>query len=198
MGSAQISVNESGQATPRADLSYDPIIKGLDASFWKTIAATVSVSSNKIRLASGGNIASYTQFKYGKFQFAVNVPTTPSAGEAKKWGLLLPAKATKGSMYFEITGTTFRAVSYDEDGTAETTTVTWSSYEAVETLYEIEWGPESGGTAGYVIFKINGTAVATHKTRVGHIALPLYLINSDADNTDIGYLSIKEVASYVD
>lgn len=190
MGSAQTAVNFKGQDTPRSGFSYDCLQRGLDASFWKTIAATVSAASNKIRLASGGNIASYTQFKYGIFRFGLNVPTTPSAGEAKKWGLLMPATPTVGSMYFEITGATFRCVSYDESGNAQTTTATWSG-EAAETLFEIEWEKD------YVIFKLAGTVIASHQTRVGNISLPLYLINSDADNTDLGYVTIKETAIYV-
>lgn len=191
MGNGSVQEYQSGRPVQRTGFAYDCLVRGLDASFWKTIAATTSAASNKIRLASGGAIASYTQFRYGTFRFALNVPTTPSAGEAKKWGLLMPAAPTVGSAYFEITATTFRAVSYDEDGNAQTTTITWSSYENAETLYEIEWESD------FVIFKVNGVAKATHQTRVGNIPLPLYLINSDADNTDLGYITIKETAQYV-
>lgn len=184
------SVNDKGQAIPRSGFAYDCLVRGLDASFWKTIAATVSAASNKIRLASGGNICSYTQFKYGIFQFAVNVPTTPSAGEAKKIGLLLPSAPTVGAMYFEITGATFRAVSFDENANAQSTTLSWAG-EATEQVFEIEWEPD------YIIFKRAGTAVATHQTRIGNIPLPFYLINSDADNVDLGYAMAKEAAIYV-
>ena len=181
MGSSQINVNKASQDVLRDGLIYDVQTRGLDAVFWKTLAATLSVASNKIRMASGGEIVSYTQFKHGRFQFALNVPTTPSAGEAKKWGLLNPGSATTGAMYFEITGATFRAVSYDNGGTVQTTTLTWGG-EATEQVFEIEWGED------FVIFKRAGTAVATHQTRVGTVPLPLYLINSDADNTDLGYI----------
>lgn len=190
MSASEIAVNSKGQSVQRPGFTYDCLQRGLDASFWKTIAATVSVATNKIRLASGGNICSYTQFKYGIFRFALNVPTTPSAGEAKKWGLLLPASPTIGSMYFEIAGAVFKCISYDEDGNAQSTTATWSG-QAAETIFEIEWEKD------YVIFKLAGTVIATHKTRVGNISLPLYLINSDADNTDLGYITIKENATYV-
>lgn len=190
MGASKINVNDLGQDVPRTGFMYDVTTRGLDASFWKTLSGTPSVSSNKLRLTSAA-ITSYTQFKYGTFRFAVNVPTTPSAGEAKKWGLLAPSAATVGAAYFEITGATFRAVSYDESGTAQTTTITWDSWETVETIFEIEWEKD------FVIFKVAGTAVATHQTRVGNVPLPLYLINSDADNTDTGYITIKETAQYV-
>lgn len=190
MSNATISVNKEGQAVPRSGFSYSVLQRGLDASLWKILTATASVVANKIRITGGGEIASMTQFKYGVFRIALNVPTTPSIGEAKKWGLLLPGAPTIGAMYFEITGATFRAVSYDEDGTAQTTTLIWGG-EATEQVFEIEWEKE------YVIFKRAGTAVATHQTRVGNNPLPLYLINSDADSTDLGYITIKETAIYV-
>lgn len=182
---------QKGYPLPRTGFAYDCLVRGLDASFWKTIAATASAASNKIRLASGGNICSYTQFKYGRFIFALNVPTTPSAGEAKKWGLLMPAAATTGSAYFEISGSTFKCVTYSDAAVVQSTTVTWTAYENTETLFEIEWESD------LVIFKINGTVVASHQTSTGQTPLPLYLINSDADNTDLGYVTIKETAIYV-
>lgn len=191
MGASNIAVNKKGQSVPRSGFVYDVLLRGLDPSFWKTLTNTVSAASNKIRLASGGAIASYTQFKYGVFRFALNVPTTPSAGEAKKWGLLLPGAPTIGSMFFEIAGATFRAVSYDENGNAQTTNCTWSG-DGAETVFEIEWEED------LINFKVGGVVVATHQTRVGSVSLPIYLINSDADNTDLGYVAIKEVGQYSD
>lgn len=190
MSATEIAVNAKGQATPRTGFSYDPVIRGYDSSFWKTISGTPAISSNKVRL-SAATIASYTQFKFGDFKFTVNVPSTPSAGEAKKIGLLLPAAPTIGSAYFRINGAVFTAVSYDDDGNAETTTLTWSSYETLDTIFGIEWEKD------YVIFKINGTVVASHQTRVGQSPLPMYITNADADNTDVSYLTIKETAQYV-
>ena len=185
MANPATNKDEKGREVTTRGMTYDVINRGFDTSFWKEIAATVSVASDKLRLASGGNISSYTQFLYGIYRFAINVPTTPSAGEAKKWGLLNPSSPTIGSIYFEITGATFRAVSYDESGTAQTTTLTWSG-EAAEQVFEIEWGPT------YIIFKQAGTAIATHTTRVGNVTLSLYAINSDADNTEFGYITIKD------
>jgi len=192
MGSSQIAVNKEGQALKRAGFVYDVVQRGLDASFWKELATTVSVVSSKLRLASGGSLASYTQFKYGIFQFAVNIASTPSAGEAKKFGLLLPGTPAVGSAYFEIKGAVFNAVSYDDDGNAQTTDITASfPGAAAEKDYEIEWEED------YVIFKIEGVVVASHQTRVGKTPLPIYLLNSDADNADFGSIIIKETATYV-
>ena len=175
-----------GELKPRSTFIYDVVVRQLDTSFWKYITGTPTIASNKIRL-NADTIASYYQVLFGKIDFAVNVPTTPSAGEAKKIGFLNPAAPTLGSAYFEIVGAVFRAVSYDDDGTAETTTLTWSG-EASEQVFTIEWD------RGHVIFSLAGTVVATHKTRVGKIPQAIYLINADADNTDVGYVLVKDAA----
>lgn len=191
MGAIQVSVNRKGQSVERLGFTYDSKQRGLDTAFWKTIAATVSAASNKVRLASGGEIASYTQCKYGIFRFALNVATTPSTGEAKKWGLLMPSSPNVGAAYFEIAGAVFKAVSYDEDGNAESTVIAWDGWEAAESVYEIEWEKD------YLIFKVDGVVVATHRSRVGNVAQPLYLLNVDADNLDLGYVTAKEIGMYV-
>jgi len=175
---------------PRSGFIYDVIMRGLDSSFWKAISGTVTVVSNKLRFNADA-LGSYTQFLFGKFEFAVNVPTTPSTGEAKKWGLLNPSDATAGSAYFEIVGAVFNAVSYDNDGTVETTAITWDSWETAETSFEIQW------ERGWVIFLVDGTVVATHKTSVGTLAQGLYIINADSDNTDVGFIKVKDTSMYV-
>ena len=175
---------------PRSGFIYDVVMRGLDSSFWKAISGTVTVSSNKLRF-NADVAGSYTQFKFGKFEFAVNVPTTPSSGEAKKWGLLNPSNVAAGSAYFEIAGAVFKAVSYDNDGNAESTTITWDSWEGEETSFEIQWEKD------YVIFLVAGTVVATHKTRVGTLAQGLYISNSDSDNTDVGFVKVKDTSMYV-
>lgn len=190
MANPGANVDQKGRELERTGYSYNPTLSGASVTFWKWVVGTAEVTGSqpnvKIRL-NVDTIASYTSYKYGFFQFRVNVPTTPSTGEAKKWGLLMPDAPTVGSAYFEITGATFRAVSYDDGGTVQTTTLTWSG-EAAETLFEIEWEKD------YVIFKLAGTVVATHKTRVGTTPLPLYLHNGDADNTDIGVITIGETS----
>jgi len=175
---------------PRDCVVYDVQMRGYDTSFWKSLTGSPSVSSNKIRLNTM-TIGSYYQFLFGTFDFAFNVPTTPSTGEAKKWGLLNPSNATGGSVYFEIAGAVFKAVSYDDDGTAQTTTLTWSSYEGAETIFRIEWERD------YINFIIDGTVVATHKTRVGKTPLGLYVHNGDADNCDLGFVKVKDTAKLI-
>lgn len=184
MANPEPARDSKGELIPRNALVHDFIVRGYDSSFWKTISGTPSIVSNKLRL-SAAEINSYSQYIYGKYAFAVNVPTTPSAGEAKKIGLLNQAAPTLGAVYFEITGATFRAVSYDDAGTAQTTTLTWSG-EGAEQVFQIEWEKDN------IVFRLAGTVVATHKTRVGSLPQSLNLKNADADNTDTGYVMVKE------
>lgn len=181
----------SGNLIPRDGFIYDIVMRGYDTSFWKTLTGTPSIVSNKLRLNAEA-CASYYQMIKGKFNFRVNVPTTLSAGEAKKWGLLNAGDPTKGSMYFQIVGAVMNAVSYDNEGNVQTTVITSDFPGAVaEYEYDIEWGDD------YINFLISGTVVATHKTRVGSLAQALYLINEDADNTDFGSIRVEEAGKII-
>lgn len=179
----------SGNLTPRDGFIYDMLMRGYDTSFWKTITGTPVIASNKLRL-NAETCASYYQIMKGTIDIPVNVPTAPSAGEAKKFGLLNPGDPTKGSMYFEIVGDVFRAVSYDDSGTAETTVLTFAD-AAAEKIYSIECGDD------YINFLKEGVVVATHKTRVGSLAQAIYLHNADADNTDFGSIKVKEAGKVI-
>lgn len=189
MANTEPARDSKGELIPREAVLYDPIVRGYDSSFWKTISGTPAISSSKLRL-NAAEINSYAQFLYGKFAFAVNVPTTPSAGEAKIIGLKNQAGATLGAVYFEIAGAVFTAVSRDDSGTAQTTTLTWSG-EGAEQVFQIEWEKDN------IVFRLAGTVVACHKTRVGSLPLSLNLKNADADNTDTGYVMVKEAGRII-
>lgn len=185
----------------RDRLVYDPVVKGYDSSFFATTTGTPSTNGGNLRFNAAG-CASYSQYVYGDFIFAVNVPTTPSSGEAKIWGLENPA-AKHGACYFEITGATFRAVSYDDSGTAETTNITWNSrgetWEAGMAFFRILW------TKQYVRFYVGDSYAniaddeyyVEHKTRVGSLPVALRILNSDADNTDVDYILAKRIGYFV-
>lgn len=164
----------------------DPIIRGYDTSFWKTISGSPSISSNNIRLNSA-TIASYPQFMDGQFSFQLTIPAVPTVADARKWGLLAPAAPTIGAKYFEITDTTFRAVSYDDAGNQTVQNLTWSStYTATATTYKIIVKPD------FVLYLINGVQVARIATS-GLLSLPIYLINGNADNVDMAYMFNRNI-----
>jgi len=181
--------DSKGELIPRDTVIYDVKMRGYDRSFWKTLTGTPSIAANKLRL-NVEETASYYQFLFGTFEFAVNVPTVPTIGDARKIGLINPSSPTRGSIYFEIAGTIFRAVSYDDDGNVETTVLTWSG-DGAEQIFKIEWEKD------YIVFSLAGVAVANHKTRIGRIPHALYLINGNADSLDTGYFLVKETGKLV-
>lgn len=177
---------------------YDPIVKSADTSFWKAIVGTLTVSSNSL-LFNTDTDASYLQHKFGHYLFSVNVPVKPTAGDARKWGLINAANPTKGSVYFETTGTTFQAVSYDDYGNAKTTAITWNdtAWSALAIVFEILWERD------HIVFLVNGAVVATHVNQgagnygatstncVGVSPQALYIHNGNADNMLVAFVEVR-------
>lgn len=181
----------------RDRLMYDPVVKGYDSSFWKTTAGTPSATGGDLRFNAAG-AASYSQYVYGDYEFQVNVATTPSAGEAKVWGLRNPA-SSRGGIYFEITGATFQVVSVSDDGnTTDTTAVTWNdksqTYNGNMTKFRIVWEPHQ---IRFYVDTIEA-AVATHKgASIGSLPLALRIDNSDADNMDVDFVLASKIGKLI-
>lgn len=183
--------DSSGNQIPRTGMVYDPVVRGFDASFFSTISGTPSIVSNKLRLTSAV-ISSFYQFLFGIYHFYVNIPIAPTAGQARKIGLALPSKTTLGSAYFEVKGAVFSAVSYDEDGDKQETVIPFTAgWAGAEKKYSIQWEKD------YVIFLIEDTAVATHKTSVGKTYQSLYINNGSADNVDITNIIIEQAGKLI-
>jgi hypothetical protein len=173
-------------------------VKGADTTFWKAIAGTLSVSGSSL-LFNADTDASYIQHKFGHYVFSVNVPVKPTAGDARKFGLINAANPTKGSVYFETTGTTFQAVSYDNFGNTKATSITWNDtdWSAHAILFEILWEQD------HIVFIVNGSVVATHvnspagnygatsTNQVGTIPQVLYIHNGNADNMLVAYVEVR-------
>ena len=175
----------------RTRLVYDPSVKGYDQSFFKTISGTPSISGGNIRLNTAA-ITSYSQYLYGDFHFKANVATTPSAGEAKHWGLRHPA-TNIGSMFFDITAAVFSFKSYNEDNTVTSTTVTWNqqgqTWNGSMTDFRILWTDEE------IKAYVSGILVATHKIGDNNTPVPLTISNADADNMDVDYIIANKIGN---
>lgn len=176
----------------RDSFIYDFIVKQYSTADWKATAGTPAMDGNNFQLNAAA-VASYILYQFGEYEFSINVPTTPSTGEAKHWGLRAPATDNLGAIYFEIAGAVFRAVSRDEFGNTETTNITWSTDPAWannQVRYGIVW------ENGHANFLVNGVRYATH-SKVPSLALPLRIVNADSDDTDVAYIGFKEVATIV-
>lgn len=178
--------DDFGGSMRRSRFIYDPIVKGYDTLFFKTISGSdPTVVSTKLRITNA-SIASYLQFSESFVGLAINFPA-PGAGINRQWGLNNPSSSLGGA-YFKLAETTFTSETVDEDGVSVSTTLTWDAgYTTTETLFEI------AQRANQVIFRINGVTVAIHAAKC---TLPTaVVINTDtAENVDVGYIRLKETA----
>ena len=179
------------------DLMYSVQMRGFDTSFWKDLGAnTPTIVSNKMRI-SNGDIASFSQYKFGIYEFAINFASTPSGSEAKVWGLRWP-NTTRDAIYFEVAGSVFRVVTRNDEGTATTTVVTWNAWEGSEVIFRFHW------TLNSVVFTIDDVQVATHN--VGNkdnlpsgssLPLPWRLDFNDVENSDVGYVAVRDAGEII-
>lgn len=179
---------------------YDSTIKGFDANFWKQIAGTTTIASNKMRL-NAATQASFILHEFAFIDIKINVPAKPTAGDSRRWGLFAPsASGDQGAIYFDITGTAFTANVIDANGQTQTSTLTWNdgSWSATDIIFTIKWEPD------IVQFWVNGTILATFQVisastakGIPFIALPLYFKNGNSDNMDISYIAVQQAAGIV-
>src|ERR1700735_3287923 len=105
---------------------YDPVIKGLDTSFWSAVTGTATVSTGTLVL----NAATLASFGLHEFvqeaDFMLTIPAIPTSGDARRFGFVAPASFNIGAVYFDTTGTTFSANVYDNSGNHYTLPITWS------------------------------------------------------------------------
>lgn len=173
----------------REPLLYDVAVKGNDANFWDVDTGSLSVASNKLRV-SNASTSSYAQFKFGDFEFAVNVPTTPAAGIGPNiWGIRnIGDSDNRGAAFFMI-DTEFWTVSYNDFGTRQRTAVTFDSdnWDGAQRRYRIVHEP------GDVTFLVNDTVVARHFTSAGVSGIPqaLRIDNDSASNLDVGFVAVR-------
>lgn len=176
---------------------YDAIIKQYDSTFWKTTTGTPAMSGNVLRFTSAASV-SYLLHIFADVEFNLNIPTAPTAGDARHWGLRNPATDGEGAVYFKIAGTAFTAEVVDSTGNTKSVTLTWSAgYTATATEYRIRW------EADHIIFYINGTIVATigtfemPKNSIPENPLALRVVNGNADNMDMAYVAVRRAASII-
>lgn len=170
---------------------YDPTIKAFDNLFFKKVSGTGTVTGGDIRLNSA-IIASYSQYIYGEFEFLVNVPAVPTAGDLRYWGLRNTA-TLRGSLFFDISDDVFSFKTYDNDSNLESTTISWNqvsqTWNGNFTSFKIVWNEED------IKAYVNGILVATHKSGDHSLPLALKLANSNSDNMDIDYIMLSKIGS---
>lgn len=145
-------------------------------------------------------IIQYADFTTGTVAINAVVPLAPVAAQDKKWGVYSNAK--EAGLYFEITGTTFRAVATStadgQNTVTATSNITWNSdWLGVEVIYKIRW------EAGLALFFINGVRVATIAFSdtadlvLANTPMSLYVHNGNSDKLLIGYIEATNLGAYI-
>ena len=175
---------------------YSPIIKQYDTSFWKTVSGSPAMAGNLLRFTSA-IAASFIQHIFADVELLLTIPVKPTAGQARKWGFILPDSDNMGGSYFEVNGAVFQAVTKDIYGNTQTTAITWddTNWTAKAIKYRIKWEAEQ------VVYFVNDVIVATHSVNttdmIPNMALPIEISNGTADNLDMTYLAVRRAASII-
>lgn len=177
---------------------YNAAIHGYNTnvSFWKTLSGTPAISSSKLRLTSA-SVASLLSYLNFQARFVVNLPVEPAALQDKFWGFAPFPGANNGKVGFLISGTTFKAVAYDNDGNAvlDQTLTFDPAWDAADTVWEI-----TVNTSG-VFLGVNGTVLAkadvasfstrgSTQKRISTFPGFIYISNGNADNMDVSSVLI--------
>jgi len=163
---------------------YDPLRYGYDEDWFVTISGDVKCIGGKIRINSG-KFTTLGSYMFGRYPMAFTIPTAPSSGDSRVFGLYSKTLGNRNAAYFYISGTSFYARTYGPDSAvAESTTIPWDSdWTNTPTVFEIKWRIDG------VEFWINGRQVANHYDRFPvQTMVPMYFSNGADDGMFLNYL----------
>lgn len=138
----------------------------------------------------------YADVVKGTYYFEAVIPTAPTASDVRIWGLY--SKNRDLGLYFEITGTTFRAVvkdgNKDKIVTSEMTFET--SWVGVPIEYKIIW---DAGSAEFYVDRVHKCTLsfADDDIALATEPLSLYIRNGNSDNMLVGTMVAKNVFQYL-
>lgn len=166
-------------------------VSGYDTTIWKPITGTPTLSSDKIRI-NAAEITTFLALKNGDVEIGITVPTAPTAGDSRFFGIYSPTLSTKGKMLFSVEDDECFVLAHDDDGTEIfKEQIVWDSdWTNAEARYRISWN------ANQILFSVNGTIVyQTSDPAVARLipSLPnnITIKNVNSDNLDVSYLAIR-------
>jgi len=177
---------------------YDSILEdyNADISFWQTVAGVPSVSTDYVRL-NAAEIVSEAYLSSGfDLEFDLIIPVAPTAGDARNFGLYSHALGNRGRICFNTTGAVFKAMVYDNNGTALTLSnsgiIPWNAaWTAAVARYKIV----HNGTD--IAFFVNEAEVARYSGATPNIPLRLWIENDNADNLDMAAIISRNTQGFV-
>lgn len=157
---------------------YDALVKGFDSSFWATVAGSPSFVSPSV-LINAATIATYVQPNLGIFTFNLKIPTIPTSGDVRSWGIKNPS--TDDEILFVIEDDALIArVTGQTDVVLDSDIISTDAQD-----FQITWNPESIG------FSIDGVGVAAFET-ILNVPMSVYIDNQNADDIEMQSVSLLE------
>jgi hypothetical protein len=127
--------------TNKVNFYYDPRRQGYDPSIWKTTSGTPVVSGNNLVFNTAAAIGK-ADISRGEITFALIVPTAPTAGDDRYWGLGHTANFSSLAV-FKILDDGFFAYVYDNAGNYKSERIDWDvAWNAAEVDYKIKYAPD--------------------------------------------------------
>jgi hypothetical protein len=175
----------------------DPQVYGLDPSIWKTVSGTPSVASNKYRL-NAAEMLTYSQYRFGEFEFNMTVPAAPTAADNRVIGLVSKSFGNRGRIIFnfDTTGVLLAQV-YDRYGNSLfSETIPWNAaWTNTPALYRIGW---SGNAIVFTVSLPTGASLYTTTYQAGgnplRLPMTVDVANANADNLDVTSVAILHTA----
>ena len=179
----------------RFNLNYDPVRQGFDTNTWSTLLGDPEVlTSGRLRIntipATGGSIIHYTDFKKGDINLNVNVPSTPSIGDIRDFGL--SSSDSKNYIKFTIRSNTFKCATSNGGTIVLSDELEWNStdWNGENINFQIIW---EAGTAKFLIEGSNVYTVTGKSIPTGPLSLFLY--DNSPDDITVGEMSIRGAQS---
>jgi len=188
----------------RINFYYDAERQGYDELLWNTVTGTPGSTGTALRFNASKAIGYGDLFKTD-VTFGVIVPTAPTAGDVRKWGL---EQITIGaSIFFQIIDDVF-SCNCTYNGVTSNTVVDWNTdWTATDTKFTIKW------TGFTVEFLINGVHVASAGGYTGisgysgvsgrsdesipKVALSTSIDNENSDDLDVSYIETQNTQGYI-
>jgi len=160
---------------------YDFARQGLDADVWRTLYGN-PVLGGSILVLSESSIISYADIVKGDFVFNIKIPTTPTIGVNKSFGL--QAINQGAFIQFGILDDDLLLEASDGFGNYESISVPWqTTWTNTQTNWRIKW------EAGMASFYVNGVKQGT----ISDISIPYGPLSTFVTNQDGDSLSFSWV-----
>lgn len=168
-----------------------------------TVTGTPAISGSgatavlRLTSATVAGVAAFTGHLHETMR--LTIPTAPTAGDSRKWGLRNIGMGDRNAIMFEIDGAVFRAAVYDVDGALlYSKTISWdAAWTATEVGYTIQ------ATPNCIRFLINNVLQPQCSFEIPLASVPstmhqplfFYIFNDEADNMDLKAINVLKASN---